>query len=81
MKRAIADYRISGIETTLPFGTFVMNHDAFISWQFYTAFIDRYFTPDKLQGAAEELQPLAAISAVISQTKGHIIHRKSTNFN
>jgi acetyl-CoA carboxylase biotin carboxylase subunit len=70
MKRAIADYRISGIETTLPFGTFVMNHDAFISGNFDTAFIDRYFTPDKLQGAGEELQPLAAISAVISQQKG-----------
>jgi acetyl-CoA carboxylase biotin carboxylase subunit len=66
MKRAIADYQISGIQTTLPFGTFVMNHEAFISGDFDTAFISRYFTPEQLPVSPEELKPLAGLTAIMS---------------
>ncbi len=48
MKRAISEYVITGIQTTLPFGTFVMNHPKFIEGDFNTHFIQEYFNPEAL---------------------------------
>ncbi|GAB4040527.1 acetyl-CoA carboxylase biotin carboxylase subunit [Spirosoma jeollabukense] len=48
MIRAIDEYQISGVQTTLPFCRFVMEHDAFRSGHFDTGFVSNYFTPDKL---------------------------------
>jgi propionyl-CoA carboxylase alpha chain len=48
MIRAIDEYQISGVQTTLPFGRFVMEHEAFRTGQFDTGFVGKYFTPDKL---------------------------------
>lgn len=65
MKQAIDDYRISGIKTTLPFGTYVMNHAAFREGKFDTGFIGRYFTPDQLvvqDSIPEALWGLAALA-------------------
>ncbi|MDB5242102.1 MAG: carbamoyl-phosphate synthase chain ATP-binding protein [Spirosoma sp.] len=45
MIRAIDEYQISGVQTTLPFGRFVMDHDAFRSGQFDTGFVSKYFMP------------------------------------
>lgn len=67
MKRAIADYHISGIQTTLPFGTFVMNHEAFISGNFDTAFIPRYFTPEALPQAPEAYDFVAALAGTLAK--------------
>ncbi|MGA0559079.1 acetyl-CoA carboxylase biotin carboxylase subunit [Larkinella sp. VNQ87] len=48
MIRAIDEYQITGVQTTLPFCRFVMKHEAFRSGQFDTHFVNHYFTPDKL---------------------------------
>lgn len=68
MIRAIADYEISGIESTLAFGTFVMKHEAFISGNFDTHFIPKYFKPELLDtsGADESLAVLAAVKAGVA---------------
>jgi acetyl-CoA carboxylase biotin carboxylase subunit len=50
---AIDDFEIEGVATTLQFGKFVLEHEAFISGKFDTHFIQHYFTPDKLQKADE----------------------------
>jgi acetyl-CoA carboxylase, biotin carboxylase subunit len=63
MKRAIADYEISGVETTLKFGGFVMNHEAFVSGDFDTHFVKKYFEPEMLDQKAEDEEALAAIVA------------------
>ncbi|MBC7425787.1 MAG: ATP-grasp domain-containing protein, partial [Bacteroidia bacterium] len=47
MKRAISEFHISGIITTLEFGDFVMNHPKFIDGDFDTAFISKYFNPEQ----------------------------------
>lgn len=65
MVRAIRDYHISGIETTLPFGTFAMQHPAYVEGNFDTHFIAKYFTPDKLYTATEDAEKVAAIAAYI----------------
>ncbi|NUO00061.1 MAG: acetyl-CoA carboxylase biotin carboxylase subunit [Saprospiraceae bacterium] len=64
MKDAIAAFEIKGPATTLPFGYFVCGHEAFLSGNFDTGFIKRYFTPDLLKSADEETAQIAAIVAL-----------------
>ena len=45
MKRAIKEYRITGIKNTLIFGLFVMEHPEFVKGNFTTHFVDEHFTP------------------------------------
>lgn len=49
LKRAISEYRITGVETTLNFGQFVLNHEKFISGDFDTHFIGNYYKPEALK--------------------------------
>jgi acetyl-CoA carboxylase biotin carboxylase subunit len=61
MIRAIDEYIITGISTTLPFGKFVMQHEAFTSGKFDTHFVKKYFTPEVLQGGNENDALIAAL--------------------
>jgi acetyl-CoA carboxylase biotin carboxylase subunit len=61
MIRAIDEYIITGITTTLPFGKFVMQHEAFTSGQFDTHFVKKYFTPESLDTGTEEEALIAAL--------------------
>jgi acetyl-CoA carboxylase, biotin carboxylase subunit len=70
MIRAIDEYQITGIETTLGFGKFVMQHEAFVSGKFDTHFVKKYFTPDVLLKENEEEAMIAAfIGASLLQKK------------
>ena len=64
MRQAIADYDVKGIATTLPFGTFVFNHEAFKSGNFDTHFVKKYYAPEALKQDAEHEAKLAALFAV-----------------
>jgi len=48
--RAIDEYRITGIETTLDFGKFVLNHPDFRAGKFDTHFIAKNFNPEEQTG-------------------------------
>ena len=48
MLRAIEDYEVHGVDTTLDFGHFAVNHKAFRSGQFDTGFVGEHFSPEKL---------------------------------
>jgi len=61
MIRAIDEYEITGIETTLAFGKFVMQHQAFTSGNFDTHFVGKYFKPEMLDSENEEEAKIAAI--------------------
>lgn len=54
MIRAIDDYHITGIETTLSFCRFVLNHEAFTSGNFDTKFVETYFRPPLQSVASDE---------------------------
>ena len=71
MLRAIDEYQITGIQTTLPFGTFVLNHEAFISGNFDTKFIERYYTPEMLatKETDSEKEIAAALAAMFMDMK------------
>jgi acetyl-CoA carboxylase biotin carboxylase subunit len=49
--RALRDYEITGVETTINFCRFAVNHEAFRSGNFDTNFVNRYFKPEMLQSA------------------------------
>jgi propionyl-CoA carboxylase alpha chain len=60
MIRAIDDYEITGLETTLGFCKFVMQHDAFRSGNFDTRFVENYFKPASIPPATNEDEELIA---------------------
>lgn len=64
MRDAIKDYEIEGVATTLPFGTFVFDHDAFLSGEFDTHFVKKYYTPEKIAGQQKSKAEIAAIIAL-----------------
>ena len=63
MKRAIAEYTIVGVKTTLPFADFVMKNEHFISGNFDTHFINNHFSSDDLTQSVEEEARVASILA------------------
>ena len=78
LRRAIKEYTITGIETTLSFGEFVLTHDAFKSGKFDTHFIQKYFNPEEIvspEMSDEEISVLA--SAAVS----FFLQNKSENIS
>lgn len=63
MVRAIEDYKISGIATTLGFCKFAIQHEAFVSGDFDTHFVAKYFSPEVL---ATDNKDEAAVAAIIA---------------
>ena len=61
---AIAQFRINGIETTLPFGAWAIKQPAFTEGKFDTHFIEKYYTPELLEVFTAEEQEMAAAMAV-----------------
>lgn len=64
MLEAIDQYRVKGIETTLPFGTFVLENPAFQSGNFDTNFVKKYFHPEEIQQEKNKEAEAAAIMAL-----------------
>ena len=71
MKRALQDYQIYGIETSIPFCLMVMEHERFINGDFDTHFVQNEFLkhPEKLNGTDENSiggdARIAAIAAAL----------------
>ena len=61
MIRAIDDYKITGVETTLSFCKFVLKHEAFTSGCFDTHFIKNHFSPEMLSFENDEESVIAAL--------------------
>lgn len=60
MIEAIDNYKVIGAMTTLPFGKFVCEHEAFRTGNFDTHFVKNYYTPEQLKAGIEEEAELAA---------------------
>ncbi|GHE68294.1 acetyl-CoA carboxylase biotin carboxylase subunit [Roseivirga thermotolerans] len=75
MLRAINEYEITGISTTLDFCSFALKHDAFISGDFDTKFVQNHFKPEYLDAHNEEEETIAiALAAYALEEK-----KKATN--
>ncbi len=64
MENAIAQYQIEGIETTLPFGAFVMKHPAFTSGDFDTHFVKKFFTSQAILEDSKKGEMVAALAGL-----------------
>jgi acetyl/propionyl-CoA carboxylase alpha subunit len=64
MIRAIDEYEITGIKTTLSFCKFVFQHPAFIDGSFDTKFVERFFTPENINVPQENEEVIAAMMAI-----------------
>ena len=64
MISAIENYHIKGVETTLPFGKYVCEHEAFRSGNFDTHFVKDYYSPEALKEETSNEAKIAALIAV-----------------
>lgn len=64
MLKAIDDYKIEGVQTTLPFGKFVFEHEAFRSGHFDTNFVKKYYNADMLKKQMQQEAEIAALLAL-----------------
>ncbi|WP_313805109.1 acetyl-CoA carboxylase biotin carboxylase subunit [Flavobacterium sp.] len=64
MIEAIQAYKIEGVHTTLPFGTFVMEHEAFRSGNFDTHFVKKYYDSEVLKAQMDKEAEVAAYVAL-----------------
>ncbi|SHF58425.1 propionyl-CoA carboxylase alpha chain [Salegentibacter echinorum] len=64
MLKAIAGYEVEGVMTTLPFGKFVFEHEAFRTGNFDTHFVRKYYSAEKLENEIKEEARLAALVAL-----------------
>jgi propionyl-CoA carboxylase alpha chain len=64
MIKAIDNFVVEGVQTTLPFGKFVCEHEAFRSGNFDTHFVKNYYSPEALKVNMEEEAKIAATLAL-----------------
>ena len=64
MIKAIDNYLVEGVATTLPFGKFVMEHEAFRSGDFDTGFVKAYYNPEKMKAQLDVEAEIAAMIAL-----------------
>ncbi|TAE40123.1 MAG: acetyl-CoA carboxylase biotin carboxylase subunit [Runella slithyformis] len=76
MVRAIDEYQITGVQTTLGFCRFVLQHEAFTSGQFDTHFVKHYFTPAVLKGQTNETE-----EKIVAALVGHLLQETKKTSN
>ena len=64
MIKAIDQYKIEGVATTLPFGKFVCEHEAFTSGNFDTHFVKNYYKPEQITKQYAKEKEIAAMVAL-----------------
>lgn len=84
MKEAILAYEIEGVETNLSFGSFVLNHPAFVKGAYDTHFVKQFYNPAQIQAAREALAEHVAIAAIKFWQQAQLqlkpVHHQSTSW-
>jgi propionyl-CoA carboxylase alpha chain len=65
MIRALDEYEVASMATTIPFCRFAMQHEGFRNGHFTTHFVDEEFDPDALTVDDPERDKLAALAATL----------------
>ena len=80
MKGEMSEYRISGVQTTLDFAQFVMDHEAFVSGDFDTHFVANYYTPEAIDKSNPELEVVGAMAlSNLLQAQKETQHTNTSN--
>jgi len=77
MIRAIAEYQITGVKTTLPFCDYVLKHEEFLDGSFTTKFVESHYTPDVLK--KETTKDYAEVAALIANELSKSPNQKASN--
>jgi len=79
MLEAIDNYKVKGVQTTLPFGSFVFAHEAFRSGNFDTHFVKKYYAPEMIHDANAKKAEVAALMALYQFLEDKKIVRLPSN--
>ncbi|MDC6367569.1 MULTISPECIES: acetyl-CoA carboxylase biotin carboxylase subunit [Flavobacteriaceae] len=79
MLEAIKKYKIEGVQTTLPFGSFVMAHEAFRSGNFDTHFVKNYYSLENIEQKNTKEAEIAALMALYQYLEDQKIVQLPTN--
>jgi acetyl-CoA carboxylase, biotin carboxylase subunit len=80
MKRALNDYRISGVSTTIPFCLYVMEHPSFVSGDFNIGFVQQHYDASSITGLPDDVSMAAAVAAVLFEDEARVATQQ-TNTN
>jgi len=69
MRRALAEYEIAGVDTTIPFCEFALRHEAFCSGEFDTHFVQIFYFNREKAPLSKTESSVAAIASAIFQAK------------
>jgi acetyl-CoA carboxylase biotin carboxylase subunit len=65
MKRALEEYRISGVTTNIEFHKAILNHPEFVAGKLSTHFIDDHY--EAVEGKADQVEEAAAVAAALCE--------------
>jgi acetyl-CoA carboxylase biotin carboxylase subunit len=65
MTRALMEYHLTGVKTTIPFCLAVMENPKFQTGEFDTNFVEREFSGDYLEESGKPLEPIIATGALL----------------
>ena len=82
MRRALEEYKITGVRTNIPFHQRLMDSHRFMGGQYDTRFVEERFSMESAQEGKETLPEIAAILATLvahqqTERAAHIIQRNA----
>lgn len=72
MLRALDEYEIVGCRTTIPFCTYTLEHEAFISGKYDTHFVQDHFEVSKLFKKHDDEVVALAAALLVSETENEL---------
>jgi acetyl/propionyl-CoA carboxylase alpha subunit len=80
MRRSLAEYKIVGVRTNIPFHQKLMDSHRFMAGSFDTRFVEQRFSLDALEDAREDRVAIAAILTTLAahhsnERAAHIVRR------
>ncbi|MFZ1731212.1 MAG: acetyl-CoA carboxylase biotin carboxylase subunit [Bacteroidota bacterium] len=79
MRRALDEFVIDGVETTIPFCRFVMDHPKFNDGDFQIDFVQKYFRPELLRQPTEEERLAAVLASVFAEEDNSTVRKSPAN--
>jgi propionyl-CoA carboxylase alpha chain len=73
MRRALAEYEIAGVRTTIPFCLWVLNHPNFVAGEFDTHFVQNEFRGVQLSATNGRVDLTAAALAAVLYQESHAL--------
>ncbi len=82
MLRALREYEIVGVETTIPFCIFTLEHEAFRSGQFDTHFVQNFYnTRTKKEPSDEVKEAAAALAALLADKQKNALTVNASTYS